>query len=842
MTDKTNLVRRVAELMLLSDCDVRTSVRIGSREIDVVAEERSGISRKNIFIECADYAEPVGVAKLQTDLMKLRAAQEEYKYSSHIMHVASLGYTTDANAYAQQNRIEAFAFNVLVSRLMNFDGYVEAIRSDPLRSVVLNEYQPTAIHTEGHPKDRKPALGYIKSWLMGDKAWLTVLGDYGVGKSWMLKRVLYQLIDDYVADPINEPLPLFVPLQSFTKAFDFETLITATLQRSGVTTVNYKAFEKLAQWGRVTFLLDSFDEMAQVIRPDVIRENLASLLIGVSNGSKAILTSRPTYFESRAERLVVVEKNNSLVWEQLDRQVEEHRTQLAELLAERLSQTSYARLNDLTASQRQALFKRVLAGKPRALSQLNDLHQRFASLGGVSQRAVIARLLTTVAETLADHSQSATADGYKLIPDDVQHLNEAKIFEIVISNLLYRDLNFGGLTTAERRVFLRAFAVRLQQPDRHLFAHPEEIRSLVSTLFRYSLDKSDTPQSDLENYYRTCRRHSGLTTERQFMDTSGMIDTPVEDSDFDSPVGFSHNSLREFLVADSIADYLAGGPMIDGLYTARITDAVSGFLDGLSEYNSDLRQLISNAYAKATGDNIRQWYFRLMLGFLRSDPSIANLLGSPPIIRDLDLAGVDLSALRLAHANLRGSLLLETDLRKADLREADFSGAILERVQLDHAQLAGADFRAAEIVSIYVNDQFVRDTTAVLEGTEAIQWLFSSGALVPGSETLNPYLGQPWYDAAREVAVSLKSRLAGTHRKRGLTRGTRMIYRPLAVEFTDYLLKQGVLTVVRKNRSGGDIVVRVVPKYRTQITDFADSGVISEDLQPFFRKFLDSPT
>jgi uncharacterized protein YjbI with pentapeptide repeats len=756
------------------------------------------------------------------------------------MHVAAKGYTTDANAFAQQKRLDAFSFNNLVSRLMNFDGYVEAVDADPLRPVILNEYQATAIHPEGRPKERKPALAYIENWLATNQTWLTVLGDYGVGKSWMLKRLLYLLIDKYRSDPVNNPIPLFVPLQTFTKAFDFPTLVTATLQRSGVTTVNYKAFEYLASLGRVIFLLDSFDEMAQVIRPDVIRENLASLLIGVSNGSKAILTSRPTYFESRAERLVVVEKNGALSWEPLDRQTHERRTQIAEMLAERLSTTSYARLNDLTVTQRQALFKRVLAERPNALAKLDELHNRFSSLGGVSQRAVIARLLTTVAETLAENTQTATADGYSLIPEDLHDLNEAKIFEIVIANLLLRDLNSGHLSTADRRRFLRAFAVRLQQPERSPFAQPDEIRSLVESLFRSSLEKSDSPQSDLENYYRTCRRHSGLTTERQFLDTSGIVDTPVEDSDFDSPVGFSHNSLREFLVADSIAEYLVTGTSLDGLHTARVSDVVSQFLVGLGEYNPKLSALLARAYAEAASGSIHQWLFRLILGFLHDKPNVRTLLGSPPVMRDLDLAGADLSALDFSDADFRDSLLLETDLRSADLRRADFSGAIIDRVQLDKAQLNGADFRQAEVISIYVYDQFMHDTIAVLEGDEATQWLFSSRALVSNSDSLNPYLGQPWYDAAREVAVSLKARLAGTHRKRGLIRGTRMTNRRLAAQFTDYLLRRGILTVVRKSRAGGDQIVQVVAEHRETVVDFADSGKIAPELLPFFTKFLDT--
>ncbi|MEU5258899.1 pentapeptide repeat-containing protein [Amycolatopsis sp. NPDC021455] len=837
--DKTELVRRVSELMALADHDVMPGTDINYREIDVVAIERFGIARKHIFIECADYEKPVGVDKLQADMNKLRAAQQKYPHASHLMHVAANGYTQKAQGYALEHRIDAFSFDLLIGRLMNFDGYVASIESDPLRPVIFEEYQPTQIHTDGDKKDRSAALKYVKQWLGGEQSWLTVLGDYGVGKSWMLKRLLYELIDDYKKDPITRPVPLFVPLQRFTKSFDFESLVTTTLQSAGVTTVNYKAFEYLASVGRVVFLLDSFDEMAQSIRPQIIRENLATLLVGVSNGSKAVLTSRPTYFESRAERLIAVETDDGLRWEELDRVEEERRTEVARVISNRLSATTYARLNDLTKLQRMTLFDRVLKDKPAARQKLQELYDRFESLEGVSQRAVIARLLTTVAETLADGRSRATADQQELFPDDIGTLNQAKIFDIVILNLLNRDNAFGSLRASQRRTFLRSFAVRLQQPGRSLFAPPEEVRELVQSLFGAILARSDTPSTDLESYYRACRRHSGLTTQRQFLDTSGVIDSPVDENDLDSPVGFSHNSLREFLVADAIADHLVRGGVYDGLYTAQVTDAVAGFTVGLAEYNEELSARIRKVFEETDSGSVRQWLFKIIYGFIRNRSEHVSFLGKPANLQDVDLAGLDLSGLELTRGRFDGALLLESDFRSSDLRDASFKGAILERVQFDNAVLEGADFRDAEILSIYVNDTFTRGTTAVLEGKDALQWLFSSGALVANIDDLNPYLGRPWYVAAREVAISLSARLAGTHRKKGLSRGTKIRDRALATEFTEYLVKRGVLDVViLKARRGGDTVVRVNPDYRSLISELAEGGSIADEIKPFFDKFI----
>ena len=77
--DKTKLVAEVAHLFRISGHKVDTSVEINHREIDVFAEETQGLVRKKILIECADFAKPVGVDKVQTDLNKLRAAKEVLK-------------------------------------------------------------------------------------------------------------------------------------------------------------------------------------------------------------------------------------------------------------------------------------------------------------------------------------------------------------------------------------------------------------------------------------------------------------------------------------------------------------------------------------------------------------------------------------------------------------------------------------------------------------------------------------------------------------------------------------------------------------------------------------------
>jgi len=146
----------------------------------------------------------------------------------------------------------------------------------------------------------------------------------------------------------------------------------------------------------------------------------------------------------------------------------------------------------------------------------------------------------------------------------------------------------------------------------------------------------------------------------------------------------------------------------------------------------------------------------------------------------------------------------------------------------------------ADLISIYVFDQFVRETSAVLPRKEALQWTYASGAKVAPSADLNPFLGQPWYEAAREVTRTLERRIAGTHNDAGLAKGVSAKYKSFAEEFVEFLLKAKVLRRVKKagKDKAGEWVVAVSSKHRSVIHEFSVNGHVDEVLAPFFSKHL----
>ena len=182
--DKTKLVGEVRELFRVSGYKVDTSVEINHREIDVRAEETQGLVRKIVLVECADLSQPVGIRKIQEDIGKLHSATEVLRDNAVIMHVSRNGYTAKAYGYASDRGIPVFGVEDLKNQLINFDAYIDAVDSEPLQAVIRREYQQSPIHYENAPMQPMESLRFLDDWLGGETKWLTLLGDYGVGKSW----------------------------------------------------------------------------------------------------------------------------------------------------------------------------------------------------------------------------------------------------------------------------------------------------------------------------------------------------------------------------------------------------------------------------------------------------------------------------------------------------------------------------------------------------------------------------------------------------------------------------------------------------------------------------------
>ncbi len=142
--------------------------------------------------------------------------------------------------------------------------------------------------------------GYIDGWLKErGKVHISLLGDFGAGKTWFCRHYAYRQLQRYIEDPIKERLPLLITLRTFAKAMNSKQLINdALIEQYKLQFVGspYNIFQEMNRRGKLLLILDGFDEMARQVDYQTVVDNFWQLAELVDENSKVILTSRTEYF------------------------------------------------------------------------------------------------------------------------------------------------------------------------------------------------------------------------------------------------------------------------------------------------------------------------------------------------------------------------------------------------------------------------------------------------------------------------------------------------------------------------------------------------------------------
>jgi predicted NACHT family NTPase len=207
--------------------------------------------------------------------------------------------------------IRATTYPDILNALLPLDSYVERLLDEPDSARVKKWrgedwfIRPDAT-TDSH-RGRHPALREVSAWLGGKRDnLLALLGDLGTGKTTLAEFLAYDLGKAYQADPLRHPAPVLIKLHNVRKAISLESIVitdfSERLEKPQMDEFSFSRFEYLVRKGRIVLLFDAFDEMAERLQPQVMRENLKELTRLVKDGGKILLTSRTHYFQNRAEQ------------------------------------------------------------------------------------------------------------------------------------------------------------------------------------------------------------------------------------------------------------------------------------------------------------------------------------------------------------------------------------------------------------------------------------------------------------------------------------------------------------------------------------------------------------
>jgi predicted NACHT family NTPase len=104
----------------------------------------------------------------------------------------------------------------------------------------------------------------VDDWLKArDANHLSILGEFGAGKTWFCCHYAYRQLERYLADPVHERLPILITLHGYVRQVEVGSLIRKLLDEQSVWLGGgLETFEELNRSGKFLLIFDGFDEMA----------------------------------------------------------------------------------------------------------------------------------------------------------------------------------------------------------------------------------------------------------------------------------------------------------------------------------------------------------------------------------------------------------------------------------------------------------------------------------------------------------------------------------------------------------------------------------------------------
>jgi len=424
-----------------------------------------------------------------------------------------------------EGAVRAFTLDAFYRELIDFEGYVRALVADYEADELCTYYVDLGCRS-GDGSLYKPMDDYVDAWL-DDPArnHISILGDYGTGKTSFCHQYAAKLGRRWLADPDRNRIPILISLRDYAKAMNLEQLVTDFLVNRYSIQAGYEAFRRFNADGRLVLLFDGFDEMAQKVDYQTTVDNFEELARAVEEHSKVVLTCRTPYFRTSREAEELLRGQTSEV------------SQTLEVLIDLRDRPNFEIVHLLPFDQKdiQAMLR------ARFPDEWEYYWQRIESTYNLAELAQRPVLLDMIARSLPD-----------LKPG--QAVNAAQLYEVYTDRWLERDWEKGRtlITRADKRLFMQELALEMLRRDAlstHYSRLPEQVRA------HFHLEKAREIDY-FEHDIRTC----------SFLNRDG-----------EGNYRFVHKSFQEFFVAQWLAPRLMDGSAPEMM----INEEIRGFVRGL---------------------------------------------------------------------------------------------------------------------------------------------------------------------------------------------------------------------------------------------------------------------
>lgn len=282
-------------------------------QIDVYVEIESQDGIINRYaIDAKNYDTPVNsdiVRKCINDFTMLK----NHRQIDQGIIVSATGFTKDSRSSAETSHIKLVDIKDLRLKISNFSNYLEKWiqRYESLDIFKNDNYIPLTVRNE-EGSNLGDLEKYFFKWLNSEGCHITLLGNYGTGKSTSLQRLMWLQSKKYLENPYKERIPIFVDLKRYRQAPRAQALITDILVNEFDIKINYSKFIDRNENGDFVIFLDGFDEMAERVLDGYPEEHFKELSSLACEKGKVILSSRTHYFKDHQEVLCIHEQETNL--------------------------------------------------------------------------------------------------------------------------------------------------------------------------------------------------------------------------------------------------------------------------------------------------------------------------------------------------------------------------------------------------------------------------------------------------------------------------------------------------------------------------------------------------
>ena len=413
-----------------------------------------------------------------------------------------------------------------------------------LRSDLYRYYIPLAGVTDKGEKTQRvhdPIDLFLKSWLQDDprSSVLTVLGDYGTGKSSLLLNLLYATAKH--VEPYHDVhrIPFLVVLRDHPGPVTARSLVEETLAEYHIGRYSWNQFRKDLRDGRFLLLLDGFDEMSRQQDSVKVHANFEQLCLLAVGNSKVIITSRTHYFKSKAESERLLAPGRK--WEE---------TALLIHLRHSRTDNRIIELQEFDRSRIQALLRRHFPNSAaRVWGQLNKIY----NLRDLAKRPL---LLDMIIKTILSRS-----DGMLSVVSSA-----ADLYALCTSIWIDRDDWRAAMTPEGKARFMEDLAVAMSTDDKQgaMSVHWSKIATSQKSYFK----DEEARRRDSDLYFEDTRTCSFLNRDNR------------------GPYSFMHRSFWEYFLARRVIRMVRGTPTEEVLDLSKYSKETCEFVRGLGTFKA----------------------------------------------------------------------------------------------------------------------------------------------------------------------------------------------------------------------------------------------------------------